>query len=214
MTPLVRPATRSDLPFLIWAMVEASTSHLNRSVWQPILGLPDSEVAEVLGAVATSDRPHWCHIDRFRVVELNGAPVAAASSYDATHEGNDALFGATLELLQNSHMSAEASEAVLHRAAIVDAVTPKPYPGAWGIENVAVTPDHRGQGLVRLLIEAAIADARDRDREHIQIMCLDGNERAERAWERAGFTVRAVYRGREFAHLVGAHGLKLLTRSP
>lgn len=153
-------------------------------------------------------------MDRFRILEVDGTPAAAATSYDATREGNDALFGAALEVLDRTGASEETRQAVLQRAAIIDAVTPKPYPGAWGIENVAVDPRHRGQGLVRPLLDAAIADAQEHGREHVQIMCLDGNERAQRAWERAGFVVRAVYRGEAFAELVGARGMKLLTRAP
>jgi ribosomal protein S18 acetylase RimI-like enzyme len=213
-TTLLRPASTDDLDLLVGVMIDASTSHLSRSVWHHVLGLDDHQVAQVLGAVATSEHPHWCHVDRFRILEVDGVPAAAASSFDVATEGNEALFVAAADVLAQAGATEAETQAALARAALVDAVTPAPYPDAWGIENVAVDPRFRGQGLVGHLLEAAAADARARHRPHVQIMCLDGNERAQRAWERAGFVVRAERADAGFADLVGARGMKLLTREP
>lgn len=212
MSVTLRPAVAADLPFLVWSMREASTSHLERSVWSMVLGLSDEYVSELLGAVATAEHPHWCHLSRFRVAEVDGSAVAAASSYDPVSEGNDVLFAEAVQILARAGAAPESVQQAMRHAMIVDGVTPKPYPDAWGIENVAVVPEHRGVGLAALLLDAAVADARSHGREHVQIMCLDGNDRAQRAWERAGFSVRAEYRGRECGELLGANGMKLLVR--
>jgi ribosomal protein S18 acetylase RimI-like enzyme len=211
---MVRPAEERDLDFLVWAMVEAATSHLDRCVWDSLLGTSADETRAVLASVATSPGRHWCHLDRFVVAEVAGGPVAAASGYDPATEGNDPLAEAVLEALAPSAPSSDRLEAIMERAGVLDGCTPKPYPGAWAIENVAVLPAHRSQGLVDALFDTIVADARRRRREHVQIMCLDGNARARRAWERNGFDVRASYRSRRFEELYGCGGLDLLVRQP
>lgn len=211
---MVRPAEERDVEFLVWVMVEAATSHLDRCVWDRLLGTSNEETRAVLAGVATSSTRHWCHLDRFLVAEVDGEPVAAASSYDPATEGNDPLADAVLEALAPSAPSRDRLEAIIERAGILDGCTPKPYAGAWAIENVAVLPEHRSRGLVDELFDVIIAAARRRGREHVQIMCLDGNLRAQRAWERNGFELRATYRSRGFEELYGCRGLKLLVRQP
>ncbi|HEY8547608.1 MAG TPA: GNAT family N-acetyltransferase [Acidimicrobiales bacterium] len=210
----IRPADKGDLEFLVWVMQEAATSHLDRCVWDVLLGTPPDETRAVLESVATSAMPHWCHLDRFLVAEVDGEPVAAASSYDPSAEGNDPLADAVLEALAPSSPTNERLAAILERADVLDGATPKPYVDAWAIENVAVAPAHRGRGLVDALFEVILEEARDRGREHLQIMCLDGNVRAQRAWERNGFEEVAAYRSRAFRELYGCDGLKLLVRRP
>src|SRR5688500_14586419 len=155
-------------------MQEAATSHLDRCVWDALLGTRPEETRAVLTSLATSSTRHWCHLDRFLVAVVDSEPVAAASSYDPATEGNDALAEAVLDALAPSAPSSDRLEAILERADILDGCTPKPYPGAWAIENVAVLPPYRSQGLVDELFDAIIADVRRRGREHVQIMCLEG----------------------------------------
>ena len=215
MTPAtVRPAAQSDVDLLVWVMVEAATSHLDRCVWDCLLGTDPDETRTVLAGVATSSAHHWCHLDRFLVAEVDGRPVAAASSYDPATEGNDPLAEAVLEALAPSAPSGDRLEAIMERALVLDSCTPKPYADAWAIENVAVVPEYRSQGLVDQLFDAVVRHARHLGREHLQIMCLEGNVRAQRAWERNGFEVQATYRSRNFEELYGCAGLKLLVRRP
>jgi ribosomal protein S18 acetylase RimI-like enzyme len=210
----VRPAEERDVELLVWAMLEAATSHLDRCVWDSLLGTRPEETRAVLASVSTSSTPHWCHLDRFLVAEIDGTPVAAASSYDPATEGNDPLAAAVLEALAPSAPSGDRLQAIVERAGVLDDCTPKPYADAWAIENVAVLPAYRSQGLVDALFGAIIAEARRRGREHVQIMCLEGNVRARRAWERNGFEVRASHRSRSFEELYGCGGLELLVRQP
>jgi ribosomal protein S18 acetylase RimI-like enzyme len=210
----IRPAEEHDVEFLVWVMVEAATSHLDRCVWDSVLGTQPDETRAVLTRVATSSAHHWCHLDRFLVAEVAGRPVAAASSYDPATEGNDPLAEAMLEALAPMAPSGDRLAAITERASVLESCAPKPYPDAWAIENVAVVPAYRSRGLVDELFGAIIAEAHHRGREHVQIMCLDGNVRAQRAWERNGFEVRATYRSRRFEELYGCEGLKLLVRQP
>ena len=83
MTITVRPAQRSDEEFLVWAMITAATSHLDRCVWSTLFGLDDAETASLLRAVLHRGPTHWCHLDRFLVAEVDGEQAGAASSLAA-----------------------------------------------------------------------------------------------------------------------------------
>jgi ribosomal protein S18 acetylase RimI-like enzyme len=197
---------------MTWVMVEAATSHLTRCVWDSLLGTTPEQTAAVLQDVARSATPHWCHLDRFLVAEVDGEAVAAVTSYDPASEANDALTEPVVSALLALGYSEEELGAVVTRAGVLDACTPRARDFAWGIENVAVRPEHRGRGLVEALFDAAYADARADDRDLVQIMCLDGNRRAEHAWRRQGFELRAHHQDAQFEELFGCPGLKLLAR--
>ncbi len=207
-----RPATRDDLPFLTRVMVTAATSHLERCVWETLLGLPGEEVSAVLAAVATSEETHWCHVDRFTIAEVERQPVAALSAFDVAREGTPALTRVLLSALTGSDAPSHDLAAILTRAAVLDACTPRDYPDSWGIENVAVVPAFRSRGIVDALISEGLSHGRHRGHEHAQILCLNGNHRARGAWERNGFEIRADYRSRAFAETYGCAGLQLLAQ--
>jgi ribosomal protein S18 acetylase RimI-like enzyme len=58
------------------------------------------------------------------------------------------------------------------------------------VAAMGVTPEGRGQGLARRLLERQIAEARARGSEEIVLECFSNNTRALPLYERAGFRVR------------------------
>jgi GNAT superfamily N-acetyltransferase len=56
------------------------------------------------------------------------------------------------------------------------------------IVAVWVAPDARGRGVIEALIDAAVSWARDQGDAHLGLWVVEGNERAERAYARYGFT--------------------------
>lgn len=69
---------------------------------------------------------------------------------------------------------------------------PSLYTGALDayLEELYVVPDHRGQGLGRTLLEAAMVYARDRGAEHIDLGTSENDVAARALYESAGFTNR------------------------
>jgi ribosomal protein S18 acetylase RimI-like enzyme len=59
--------------------------------------------------------------------------------------------------------------------------------GTWTIGNVAVLPDYRRRGLARLLVEAAIARARERGGKNVVLDVIAGNLPAYELYRRLGF---------------------------
>ncbi|MGK5627555.1 GNAT family N-acetyltransferase [Streptomyces sp. URMC 123] len=220
----VRRADEGDLDFLVRTMETAARSHLSRGCWEVLLDEPPDRVRGVLRALARSPRPHWCHLSRFWVAEVAGERAGALTAFDPATEGNAALVEQYAELAaaggdrasagrrSDTRSELTAAERVGERRRVFQSCVPADYPDSWGIENVAVAPRHRGTGVTDALFAHALELGRRRGHEHAQILCLDGNARAQRAWERNGFEVRAEYRGRRFASLFGCPGLKLLVR--
>jgi len=211
-TSVIRPASEPDLPFLIWTMRTAATSHLGRCLWDVLLGLESDDTDAALSAAAVSARPHWCHLRRFWIAELNGQPAGALSAYDPATEGSAVLEEALAATAPILSLDDAALGSVLQRGAGLRDCTPADYPAAWGIENVAVIEQGRGTGIVDHLLDHALRLGRDRGYEQAQVLCLNGNLRAQRAWERQGFKVRADYRDERFAATFGCPGMKMLVQ--
>ena len=63
-----------------------------------------------------------------------------------------------------------------------------------GIRGLAVAPDHQGRGLGRALIEAAVAEARERGARRLRLRVLGANTGARALYESCGFVVEGVLR--------------------
>ncbi|MCZ7535267.1 MAG: GNAT family N-acetyltransferase [Acidimicrobiia bacterium] len=206
----IRPARHDDLDFLVWTMLTASISHLERSVWETLFDASTAEVEALLRAVATSESTHWCHVDRFWIAEAGGVPAAALSTFDPEVDGTRALMDEIATAAVQAGLSDSQLTGALERGQIFKTCSPSDYPSSWAIENVAVVPEMRGQGVIDQLFAHALHLGRDEGYEHAQIMVLNGNTRAERVYLRNGFDVRADYRGRDFEQTFGCPGVKLL----
>jgi len=208
----VRRAQPHDLDFVVQVMLTAAQSHLERCVYEVLFDLGSSQLKNLYRRVACSDAAHWCHLSKFWIAEVDTEPAGAMCGYDPSTEGNDALSDAILPLLVESGRSEQDLRGIIDRNAIMDSCLPKQFPGAWGVENVAVEPRFRGQGITDRLFEEILSEGRSRSYECAQIMCLNGNRRAEAAWRRAGFELRADYTSPAFQQTFGCPGLKLLVR--
>jgi ribosomal protein S18 acetylase RimI-like enzyme len=77
----------------------------------------------------------------------------------------------------------------------------------WIIEWVATLPPFRRRGLVDGLLHRVLDEGRRRRRGRAQIMVIDGNVSAQRAYERVGFVVHEVRHTAPFRDLMGSPGL-------
>ena len=208
----VRRAKSHDLDFVVQVMLTAAKSHLERCVYEVLFDLDTFQLAELYRRVACSEVAHWCHLSKFWIAEIDNEPAGAMCGYDPSTEGNDSLTDAILPLLVEWGKSEQNLQGIIDRNTIMDSCLPKQFPGAWGVENVAVEPRFRGQRITDHLFEEILAEGRSKGYECAQIMCLNGNRRAEAAWRRAGFELRADYTSRAFQQTFGCPGLKLLVR--
>jgi len=213
MSVTIRPATASDLDFVTWVQFTAAKSHLERCFWGILYDRPDEWIYDLLRRLATSPEIHWCHLSKFWIAEADGTRAGGLAGYDPGTEGTDVLTTAMYAALAAIGDPDLDMEAVARRVAIIDACTPKRYPGTWGVENVAVIPEMRGRGVLDRLMTHVLGLGRERGFRLAQIMCLGGNLRAQRAYEREGFQLRADYRSAEFEEEFGDMGIKLLVQT-
>lgn len=212
-TPVIRPAQPQDLDFLTWVMRTAATSHLPYCVWDVLLGIPSDQVDSLLQSVCRSGEPHWCHIDQFWVAEVDDRPVAAMTGFDTATAGTAVLEREILTRVAELGLAQEAVAAVVQRAVALARATPPNSEGCWGVENVAVAPGHRGAGVIDALLEHVLAVGREGGYRDAQVLCLNGNVRAERTWMRHGFELTTDYRDRSFEQIFGTAGLRLYART-
>ncbi|MCF6390422.1 GNAT family N-acetyltransferase [Mycobacterium sp. MBM] len=212
-TPVIRPAQPQDLDFLTWVMRTAAISHLPHCVWDVLLGIPADQVDSLLQSVCGSDDPHWCHLKRFWVAEVDGEPAAAMTGFDTATAGTPVLEREILARVAELALPEDAVAAVLRRAVALGRATPPNIENGWGVENVAVAPGHRGTGVIDVLLEHVLAVGRESGYRDAQVLCLNGNVRAERTWMRHGFELTTDYRDRSFEQTFGTAGLRLYART-
>jgi ribosomal protein S18 acetylase RimI-like enzyme len=85
-------------------------------------------------------------------------------------------------------------------------------PGAWVVEHVGTKPEFRRRGLVERLVNETVERGRQRGAAVADIGVLMGNDPAQRAYEKCGFTVVDEVRNAEFEGAYGSAGARMLRK--
>jgi len=182
-----RPANAEDAPFLAWVMQEAARSHLEKGVWDLMFPGEDEPRLEILEKLATTERVHFGHFSRFRVLELDGEPASALSAYENSRYGIKEFTLGMAEAFSELGWTPEEMMAAGERGASFQA-TGYPNPdGLWIVEWVATRPEFRGRALIRRLLREILDLGREEGFQKAQIGYLLGNTRAKSAYEGVGF---------------------------
>ena len=208
MAPVIRTARPEDAPFLAWCILTAGRAHLARGWYDISLGLDDPGCFAALIQLVLTETPSWWRWDRWLVAEADGEPAAGLAAF-----GSSAFMtseAALTEALSGLGWTLDQIGEVWRRGAYVFSCTASAGDDheAWVIENVACRPEHRGQGLVAVLLKRALELGRAQRFPDAQISFVIGNAAAERAYSRAGFKLIEERRHADFQAAVGAPGLK------
>src|SRR3990170_361691 len=84
-------AGREHAGFLAWVMLTAHRSHLERGLWDFIVGGSEAECLRYLEALAVTEQAHWAHYSTFIVAEVDGRPAAALCGYSEAEHGTPSL---------------------------------------------------------------------------------------------------------------------------
>jgi RimJ/RimL family protein N-acetyltransferase len=207
-----RPATADDAPFLAWVMQEAARSHLPHGIWDLALPGPDEPRLEFLAALAVSERIHFGHFSRFRVIEVGGTPAAGLAAYENSEHGMAQLGLALVETTQELGWAQEKLEAVIARTGSFSATGYPNDDGLWIIEWVATKPEFRGRSLMNRLLNEILDAGREQGFERAQIGHLLGNTPARSAYERIGFRWIEDHCHPDFERDYGEPGLARMQR--
>jgi translation initiation factor 4G len=194
-------------------MLTAFRSHRPLGLWDFMIDGGEERALRYLEALATSDARHWAHHSSFVVAEVDGRPAAAMCGYFDEELGLPALQKAMAEANERLGRKREEIDAGLVRTAPIIHVMPEHEPGTWIVENVATHPDFRRRGLVDTLLSQILDRGRQRGATRAGIGVMIGNDRAQRAYEKAGFRVFQEKRHPDFEALWGCPGLRAMGRA-
>lgn len=207
----LRRARTGDAAFLARVLEMAGRGHLARGPWD--LMFPEAaERTRALEHIAGVAPVSWCHHSQFHVADCDGSAAAALVCFEAVELGDTSLGPCLMETYSRLGWAPERVSGTLARLEPYVRCFPDMPAGTWIVENVATREDARRRGLVRALLDRALAEGRRRGFGRAQISCLIGNEAAQRAYERAGFEVVEERRDAKFETLIGAPGFSRMTR--
>jgi ribosomal protein S18 acetylase RimI-like enzyme len=213
MSIRIRRATKNDLDLLTWVMLAASRSHLDRGIWEYLNASDEAATLSFLRRLATTDTVHMFQWSLFLIGELDGEPGAAMCAYDSSTQGFDVAAPEMSSATAAERIDAEDPEYVRRSQVMLGGfimADPGPPGPRWVIENVATRPEMRRKGLVDALLHQLLGHGRERGFAHAQISVLIDNERARRAYIKAGFEPLAEQRSDDWAREIGCPGTETL----
>lgn len=190
MSIAVRPATAADKAFVITAIIEAEKSGSDVISYCGVFGINVSALRKLLEDILDEDiaGQELC-LDSFLIAEVEGKPAAALAAWVEGAEG--AASGLIKSNMLVYYIGADAMLAALPAIELVAKANIERAHGALQIESVYVTPEQRGKGLTRHLIEAQMKRWSECGFafEKVQIILMDNNVAAKNTYEKMGFTV-------------------------
>lgn len=208
----LRDASPEDAPFLAWAILAATRSHLSKGWFDIAFALPDVQLLGVIERLVRAETRSLWHFSYFQIAALGGEPAAALAAFrsaDAFPPSQAAIDEVAHDLgWAKSELDAIEARGSYIYTCLFDGDAD---PDAWIIENVATRPDYRGRGAAGRLVRRALAIGRERGHEIAQLTEMIGNTRARRVYEREGFTVIAERRHPQFEAATGAPGFARLS---
>lgn len=213
MSIRIRRGRRDDADFLAWAMFSASRAHLARGLWDLIIGSDEAGCRDYLRRLSFAEPRSLYHYESFLIAEIDDVPAAALTGFEVQNAWE--IVGDAMTNVQRDLGWTEADIAASYqRVGPVWAGCMPPDIGAdFVIESVATLPEYRRRGLIRSLIEEALADATRRGCSLAQITTYIGNTPALAAYEKSGFQFRDEKRCEEVEKVLGVPGFMRLTRA-
>jgi translation initiation factor 4G len=207
----IRSARPEDAPFLAWVILISGRAHVQRGIWEVILGGTEEESLTFLQQLSVSKTTHLFHHSCFLITEVDGRPVAGLGGYDPKVLGYTALRQAVVEVSQKMGFSGP-DEGAMKRSERVLCCIPEEVEGAWIIDSVATVPEFRRKGIVGRLLEEILEKGKQQGFRLAQINMYIGNVPARRAYEKHGFKVIDEKRHPDFEAEIGSPGMMRLLR--
>jgi translation initiation factor 4G len=209
--PCIRSARPEDAPFLAWLILTSGRAHVERGIWEVILGEPERECLAFFGRLAITETPHLFHHSCYLVAEVDGRPAAGLGGYDPETHGYSALQAAIPEVFRCTGLRLKGELSGSGSPRIVACVPPA-VAGAWVVDSVATLPAFRRRGLVSRLLKDILEKGREKGFKRAQINLYMGNEPAQRAYEKHGFRLLDDWRDPYFEAEIGSPGMARLVR--
>ena len=162
----------------------AGRAHVQKGIWDVILGGNDGENRTFLRFLTVTDTPHLFHYSLYLVAEVDQKPAAALGGMikdrrirrpAGSHAGSDPR--------ERTKRTGPGSPGPYGPG---PALVPESLEGAWIIDSVATLPEYRGLGLAGKLLDSILARGWELGFKLAQINIYLGNVPAQRLYENMG----------------------------
>ena len=188
---ILRRATNSDLNFLISVIIEADKSGTNKSAYCSLLGLNETELTDLFTRIFKHPL-FGCEfsISTFCVALHNDQLIGACASWI---EALDDIPSWQLRMLGiREEASPESYNRMLSKKDIVSSLMPERNPLSLQIESVFISPEYRGKGLFKKMIDFHLNEALKESPavQSMEIIVYDNNMAAINSYKKAGFNIK------------------------
>jgi len=211
MNITIRSASTHDASFLAWVILISGRAHVQRGIWEVILGGREQECLTFLQSLTVTQTPHLFHHSCFLIAEAGGRPAAALGGYDPKSLGYPTLRIAIKEVGYKRGFSGPDPEAMKRSQQVLSCI-PEDVEGAWVVDSVATLPEFRRQGITSDLLEKILERGRSQGFRRAQINIYIGNIPAQRLYEKHGFQIMDEKRHPDFEKEIGSPGMARLLR--
>jgi ribosomal protein S18 acetylase RimI-like enzyme len=190
MSIVIRKATNADKEFIITSIIEAEKSGSNVVSYCQIFSIDETTFRSILNNILDEDMEgqELC-LSGFLIAEADGIKAAAISAWIEQETGmasgviksNLLMYFIDREMLVNAVPS----------IALMNNVSINRDEKALQIECVYTSPEYRGMGLVKQLINEHINQKQKAGAlfDKVQIILLKNNTNAIKSYQKAGFTI-------------------------
>lgn len=195
----VERATAADIRFLAATAAEAVRPPFERSFWAELAWIARTDAISFVSAAITTNVHAWGTCDDFWVLSCDGRPCASCAAFPYS---DDYAVG-PLRDAGRGRLAEHLGWTRATQAAVFEAYDRmwRPLRGSafavqaapWIIENVAVDRCHRGRGLLRPLLDVALAQGASLGFAAAGLTLVRGNDAALRAYLALGFEVCGNY---------------------
>ena len=185
----VRRANRTDIPFLVDAIIEAEASGTQTISYREIFRLNDGELRELFDSIL-SEEIQGCGWSppEFLIAE-NDAEAAACCA--AWIEGAGGLSSSIIKAqLLVEFLGQGKWENSKENLSAASEINIDRTPGILQIDSVYTQPRYRGHGLSRILIREHLLQAAKSGTRRAEIQVMKNNHPAIKAYRKVGFIVK------------------------
>ena len=212
----IRHAVPEDIPFLARMIHEACRPPFDHCAYDDLVEGLGVNGVDLLEAILRCGASAWGGVEDAHILEEGGTPVATAFGYVPDPQTPQPLRLSMLPKV-TAELGWGTAQAEKFRARCADffsedapsiAFVPQ---AEFIIEYVAVVPEARGRGLIKILLQSLVARAKADGRTSVGIMVITGNDRALHTYQSLGFKLHSAFFEEFFADSVpGFPGLTRL----
>lgn len=182
--PIIRHATKQDIPFLARMIILAETSGHELISYRDMFSLSDEELTKGFEiALDNEQEGHGLTYRSFMIAELDGVPAATAGAYTEGEHGssNHLMTGALINGFGAELVMKAFKKNALYRDIHIDKSI-----GTMQLDSVATLEAYRGKGLLKTIFEAHVHTAKKKGILRLEVQVWAGNTSAIAAYQKLG----------------------------